>query len=228
MSVFEDLTPYTYLAEEGGSGTVLTVGWLGRDSRFEVGEPEPGLVDSLLALTAFRPVNTTRGFHLCELCDRPPDAEPEPLVVPYPAAERGEVLLGSAEVRVPGPDGIVYAAPTLVAHYVDRHHYRPPEAFRYAALALATADHRAWAEAKRALPVGTAVRGVVADRFLSGLYVTVQDLPDLTAFVPADAYRPGGTNTDPSAFPDTGTPLDAVVTGHAERGRRILLRVGPA
>lgn len=204
------------------------MGWLGRGSRFEVGEPVPRLVAALLALAAFRPANTTRGFHLCGFCDREPGAEPEPLVVPFGAAQRGEVVLGSAELRVPGPGGVVYAAPTLIAHYVDKHGYRPPAAFTRAALDLASADERAWAETKRTLSVGTPVHGVVAARGMSGLEITLAVEPDVSAFVPTEAYRPGGTAVDPFAFPADGTPVEAVVTGHAERGRRVLLRVGPA
>ncbi|WP_447003143.1 hypothetical protein ACRAKI_26050 [Saccharothrix isguenensis] len=228
MAVFEDLTPYSYLREEGDPPTLLNVGWLGRGSRFGVGEPEPGLVAALLALAVFRPVNTTRGFHLCEFCDPQPGDDPEPLVVPFEAAERGEVMLGGAEVRVQGPDGAVYAAPTLIAHYVDRHGYRPPAEFTRAALDLASADERAWAETKRTLPIATPVRGVVAGRYLSGLEITLTAGPDVAAFIPTDSYRPGGAVVEPVAFPAVGTPVEAVVIEHAERGRRVILRVGPA
>jgi len=37
--------------------------------------------------------------------------------------------LGSAEIRVVGQDGTVYAAPDLIYHYVVVHDYRPPEEF---------------------------------------------------------------------------------------------------
>jgi hypothetical protein len=42
----------------------------------------------------------------------------------------GEVLkLGSAEIRVFGRSGVIYAAPNLIFHYVKDHAYRPPREF---------------------------------------------------------------------------------------------------
>lgn len=224
MTVFEDLTSFTYGPVPDGV-SVLNVGWLGRGSRFEVGESEPGLGDALIALAAFRSVNTMRGYHLCGLGRCRPEDD-EWTIVPYPLARRGEVALGSAEIWVPG-DGVVYAAPTLVVHYVNQHRYRPPEAFRHGALALARADAQTWVEAKRALPVGTTVRGVVAGRYLSGLGLTLPDLPELSMRVPTDSYRPDGSVLDPSEFPEIGAPVEAVVTEHVDQGREILLRVDP-
>jgi hypothetical protein len=40
-----------------------------------------------------------------------------------------ELLLGSAEIRVFGEAGLIYAAPDLIYHYVLVHHYSPPEVF---------------------------------------------------------------------------------------------------
>ena len=39
------------------------------------------------------------------------------------------VWLGNGEIRVTGEDGTVYAAPTMIAHYVAEHHYLPPQEF---------------------------------------------------------------------------------------------------
>lgn len=36
--------------------------------------------------------------------------------------------LGQAEIRVAGGD-LIYAAPTLIYHYVEAHDYRPPVEF---------------------------------------------------------------------------------------------------
>jgi hypothetical protein len=38
-------------------------------------------------------------------------------------------MLGAAEIRVFAKDGVAYAAPTLVYHYVSVHHYKPPDEF---------------------------------------------------------------------------------------------------
>ena len=43
---------------------------------------------------------------------------------------RGESFkLGDAQIRVRGLNGEVYASPNLIYHYVQAHHYRPPQAF---------------------------------------------------------------------------------------------------
>jgi hypothetical protein len=36
--------------------------------------------------------------------------------------------VGGAEIRVTGRDGIRYAAPDMIIHYVEAHGYRPPRA----------------------------------------------------------------------------------------------------
>jgi hypothetical protein len=45
------------------------------------------------------------------------------------------ITIGSAEIRVFGHDGRVYAAPNFIYHYVVVHHYQPPEEFVEAVLA---------------------------------------------------------------------------------------------
>jgi hypothetical protein len=109
MSWFEDLSPYTYHPSERGT---LNVGWLDGGHDFPTDPPEPPVVAKLTHLCRRRQVNVTRGWHRCELC--PPN-------VPRPE--------GHAEIRVRHPDGTVFAAPTLVAHYVLAHCYAPPAAF---------------------------------------------------------------------------------------------------
>ncbi|MFY1653539.1 hypothetical protein ACN27J_21955 [Solwaraspora sp. WMMB762] len=41
----------------------------------------------------------------------------------------GRVLLGHTEVRVPSGSGAMFAAPSLIWHYVTAHSYRPPAEF---------------------------------------------------------------------------------------------------
>jgi hypothetical protein len=48
----------------------------------------------------------------------------------YRSERNGEkLLLGSSEIRVFSRNGDIYAAPTLIYHYVNPHHYAPPGAF---------------------------------------------------------------------------------------------------
>lgn len=213
MSTYEDLTPYEYFPED--EGAVLNVGWLGRDSSFAVGEPEPALVAALVTLAAFHPVNRTRGYHLCELCGTGP-GDWEPGTVPFEFADRGRVTLGSAELRVPGSDGVCYAAPDLVVHYVDRHGYRPPDGFVRSVLAEARSRDRSWEEAKQCLPVGAVVRGAVLARYVTHTEVVLTRFPGVTALIP---------DAEPGSPLEPRDPVEAVVAGHLHRGRKIVLRI---
>jgi hypothetical protein len=110
---FKDLTPYTYGGSEP-SASVLNVGWLARRHSFPVARPAAELVSALNNLVA-SPVNLFRGKHQCEFCRKP--------------------ALGNGEIRVVGVDGVTYVAPVLIRHYVEVHHYAPPDAFVQACLA---------------------------------------------------------------------------------------------
>ena len=79
-----------------------------------------GLVERVQKLATIEPINQMRGFHYCELCDQ------EEIVIASAGRRR---LLGSAEIWVTGPDGVVYAAPDLVIHYIREHEYLPPTQF---------------------------------------------------------------------------------------------------
>ena len=124
MAYFADLTEYSYgyLRTEEGSAPLLNVGWLEVGHPFPTAEPEPEFVRALLRCCR-RPVTTYRGFHVCDLCDV------QVFEMPIVSYEGRRVHVGNGEVCVAGSDGRLYIAPTLVAHYVLKHHYRPPEQF---------------------------------------------------------------------------------------------------
>jgi len=135
VTYFADLTPYTYWSRvadvagddpDDGLGRLLNVGWLAAGESFPTGASPPGLVDNLLR-RATRPVHVTRGVHLCEFCENPIRGAPLRL-------DGKLVHAGNAEIHVTGADNTVYAAPTLIAHYVAEHHYLPPAQFIDAAL----------------------------------------------------------------------------------------------
>ncbi|MFE6872040.1 hypothetical protein ACFVFS_36550 [Kitasatospora sp. NPDC057692] len=103
----------------------INVGWLSGEHGYTVG---PGRVDflaRLLDIVRWQNVNQTRGFHVCELCPRG-EARIGLLTVEH---KGGPLFLGNGEIRVPATAGEVFAAPTLIAHYVSSHDYLPPTPF---------------------------------------------------------------------------------------------------
>ncbi|ACU75746.1 hypothetical protein Caci_6909 [Catenulispora acidiphila DSM 44928] len=126
----------------------VSVGWLGghrrfvRRTRFPTGQSSHDVIDALIDVIAAQAVNVTRGFHRCEYCPaKKADAQLE-------FVHRGRTIpLGSSEIRVPAADASVFAAPTLIAHYVRDHRYCPPPAFTDVLMAFrhSTADlARGW------------------------------------------------------------------------------------
>lgn len=131
MTYYADGTPYSYLPEAAGEG-VVNIGWLDAAEPFPTGEVPAAFVDRLVELCRDG-VHRTRGLHYCNLCPRSPD---EPLPAPTGVhSPDGDYVVGGAEIRVNGRGGTTYAAPDMVAHYVQAHGYRPPDEFVAAVLA---------------------------------------------------------------------------------------------
>jgi hypothetical protein len=121
MTYFEDLSPYIYCNLPLSGPRTRNVGWLGSTHAYGKAKPTEDLLDLLWNYCKVSVVQT-RGIHECEFC---------PVGREHRDAERkGERLkLGSSEIRVFGSDGTIYAAPTLIYHYVSAHNYNPPQEF---------------------------------------------------------------------------------------------------
>lgn len=218
MTTYEDLSPYVYEPTDP-SVTTLNVGWLGRASSFDTGSVDEQVRAALVLLAADHDVNLMRGMHDCELCDRESPIR-EPL-------NDRVVALGCSEIHVTADDGVVYAAPTLVIHYIDEHGYLPPQAFTDAVVATMRrleAD-RGWQAAKERLPLGLEVWGTVTAKMTFGIVLRLDDVPDVASVVDAISYRPRG---DQAELPDPGARVHGVVVDHAEHNWQIKVRVGPA
>jgi hypothetical protein len=120
MTYFADLTAYSYLPRHADGS--VNVGWLGPDQGYPAGQVAGEVVTAVLRLVRSDPVNRTRGLHDCELCVNPP----RPIIM---AADGAEIVLGNCEIRVQGSGPVVYAAPSLLAHYLAGHRYLPPRSF---------------------------------------------------------------------------------------------------
>ena len=120
MTYFEDLSDYTYHPDGLRAGT-KTIGWLEPGHDFEKRSPTDELLDVLWEYCKVSVVQM-RGIHECAIC-LPPST--------VLASRRDGVrrLLGTSEIRVLSDEGGIYAAPTLIYHYVRTHHYKPPDEF---------------------------------------------------------------------------------------------------
>ncbi|MBP7997623.1 MAG: hypothetical protein KA314_01705 [Chloroflexi bacterium] len=134
----EDLDPYTGAPDEEILGLApLAVGFLRRNAPFPTGQTpalfRARLLDFCLPEHTLQVVATPLACGLG--CGR---------VAPFTFNEH-TIQLGLSEIRVLGDDDI-FAAPTLIYHYVTAHNYRPPDEFIQAVLkgpAPGSPEHRA-------------------------------------------------------------------------------------
>lgn len=121
---FDDMANYRYFLPSEMKG-VLTVGWLDSTHAYCTGEVDIVAIDRLRRLICgCYPelkvhVNQIRGQHPCNLsgeyvetrCDR-----------------EQSIGLGSSEIWIPAGDRI-FAAPSMILHYIEAHSYLPPPEF---------------------------------------------------------------------------------------------------
>lgn len=126
MTYYADLTAYTYIEHDMREGTV-NVGWLDPSRPFVRGNSSQEFLGRLWQYCCY-PVARTRGYCPCDFCK---GRQLGPLRV---SRGKQDLRLGTAEIRVFGEHGRIYAAPDLVYHYVSEHSYLPPEEFVNAVL----------------------------------------------------------------------------------------------
>lgn len=121
MAWFEDLTAYAYL-QRGEFTPSVNVGWLDGDRPYPRGPVPDKFIARLRRFCRVR-VHESGERYMCNLARCPGLAA---------NARSGDAIacdLGTAEIRVFGRDGITYAAPDLILHYVSEHEYSPPDEF---------------------------------------------------------------------------------------------------
>ncbi|MCG8407087.1 MAG: hypothetical protein MI923_17970 [Phycisphaerales bacterium] len=124
---FEDLTLYSYSEIHSGPN-IYNIGWLDAKHSFPTGVVSEDILNKILKMCLKRVVGA-RGFHQCNICKNPPSGPEVPLGSFPVMTEQGELFLGSAEIRVLGEEGKIYAAPNLIYHYIKGHDYLPPQEF---------------------------------------------------------------------------------------------------
>lgn len=143
MSYFADMSAYTYHSGPDiasirpgppyfrsieTTAPRVNVGWLGRFHRHRsgTGAVPADTLEVLLLVISSQMINITRGTHNCHLCQ---PAHPGAMRLDWHGRT---VSMGNGEIRIPSADGSLFAAPTLIGHYVAAHDYRPPAAFVHA------------------------------------------------------------------------------------------------
>jgi len=126
---FDDLSPYVYWSDDREKPNTVNIGWLDAFHSYSTGPVDEEVLDKIFELCE-NPVRATRGFHPCQFCSKYDWSTP--LSVEHAGKK---VWLGSAEIRVPGRNR-VFACPTLIYHYIQVHHYRPPQEFLDAVRAM--------------------------------------------------------------------------------------------
>ena len=128
MTYLADLSPCTYL-DRSGASRLVSVGWLSRTHVFTSGPVDADVRSQLetLLVDPYCPV-TFMGAHQCEFCT-PAIAHPHDHHYPH----------GSSNLLVPG-DGVIFACPELIGHYIDEHLYQPPSVFLAAVAACPPVD----------------------------------------------------------------------------------------
>jgi len=120
MMHYKDLSTYEYLTGAKNAGMV-NIGWLEKGHSFPTGQVSMDIIHTIGELCT-HPVHKTRGYHTCSLCKN----TESPIVVVF---KDKTFRLGSSEIHVKRNNGITYAAPDLIYHYIKDHHYLPPEDF---------------------------------------------------------------------------------------------------
>jgi hypothetical protein len=123
---YEDLSPYSF-TKMRSRAALLNVGWLEPGEQFQTGNT-PDDVTAKIALTTLVLRNPMRGIHRCAFCNH------ENI---YEILDGKRILLGMSEVWFPSPTSeIIFVAPSMLLHYVNRHQYLPPADAVQAILAL--------------------------------------------------------------------------------------------
>ena len=132
MTYFPDLAPYSYAGRIQPG--VVHVGWLDGAHPFPKGRVDARSIEKMKLLAA-KPVELYRGRHICNLC-----VEPEGLIQAYMPG-KGKLIdpespwlkwaakrWSNGEIRVVS-NGVTFAAPVLIVHYIEEHGYLPPLEF---------------------------------------------------------------------------------------------------
>ena len=117
---YPDLMPYRR-ATGGNVPGVLNIGWLDDSHDYPIGNVPDTVISKLKQLLLEnRDVNKVGTIKGCPFCG---------VDVVYVPSTDARKLLGMSEIWIPSKSGTIYAAPSLLYHYITKHEYRPPQEF---------------------------------------------------------------------------------------------------
>ena len=126
MTFFADLSPCDYFPLDA-QAKVQAVGWLDVECPYPNGDVEEQFVAKLVELLVdpWQPA-VAMGRHECPFCR----FSGGPATFQY---KDTTVCIGASNLFVPAT-GVIYAAPSLILHYIDSHGYAPPKHFQKAVM----------------------------------------------------------------------------------------------
>jgi len=130
---------------------LLAVGWLESGHEYPTGKVPPEVIHQLIVMLdqPWLPV-VIPGYHNCSLCPDPDEGAPHegsgglsqeshglkrlpPTYSRTLSYQHYSVTMGAMNLFLPG-NGVIYAAPSLILHYILQHQYAPPLPFQEAVL----------------------------------------------------------------------------------------------
>ena len=102
---YPDLSQYNYIEDEDNT---LNIGWLDVNHPFLKGALSDTFTERLILFRQYIVRDENLGPHKCHFCGK---------------------YRSSGELRVFGRNNTIYAAPTMIIHYVVEHNYFPPQEF---------------------------------------------------------------------------------------------------
>ena len=119
MAFYNDLSPCLYFGQEE-SYKLIAVGWLDAEHNYASGSVDELFTNKLFELLhkPWAPFYLL-GFAECPFCQ----------LQSHKITFHGtSIIVGSLNLFIPG-QGYLYAAPSLIAHYILEHGYAPPQEF---------------------------------------------------------------------------------------------------
>jgi hypothetical protein len=130
MTYFKDLTHFEYFGSiHPYSDNYLNIGWLAKNYVFPTGSVSDKFLLNLEQLCKEPAQPRTLGLHYCELCPTPLQIRQSGGVFSEEQERKLGGKYGTGEIHVNGENGLIYAAPVLIYHYIKEHQYQPPMEF---------------------------------------------------------------------------------------------------